>query len=139
MIAAVGPRPAGVRPEPSSEPIGAFPAALPVGSSPQTLPVPVAEEHQRVEGIVKPDSGLAASRSLADHVVDAIRPTLSNPSLGRPAAIRQALERFDQALCRLCADPAQQDQLLETARLVLAEERLRVEVLRQRLQMALKG
>lgn len=75
--------------------------------------------------------------SLSDQTINAIRPTLKTQNNCRPVRMRVSLERLQAAIGEL--DTAQDDSLLKTAHLILAEERLRVELLRQRLQMVLEG
>ncbi len=78
-----------------------------------------------------------AFESLSDQTINAIRPTLKTQNNCRPVRMRVSLERLKAAIADL--DITQDDPLLKTAHLILAEEQLRVELLRQRLQMVLEG
>lgn len=67
---------------------------------------------------------------------DSIKPNLNQAVIGQPLWVMASLDRLGRAIATL--DPSQ-DALLRTADLILAEEQLRVELLRERLQMILEG
>jgi hypothetical protein len=135
MIPSVGTPAGGVRQTPSSLPTA---PGVANGRAGNVVPLPTPARRPRVEPRTRIRSEHDIEPSLAARMVNAIRPKLDNPVATRPAGIRASLKRINQALGSLRADLGEPDPFLETASLVLAEECLRVEILRQRMQMALK-
>lgn len=90
-----------------------------------------------------PPSGASDSRrggvdsSLDARIIEAIRPMLHTQSHCRPVRLRASLTRLQEAIAEL--DVLDDDPLMKTAYTLLTEEQLRVEMLRQRLQMVLEG
>lgn len=74
--------------------------------------------------------------SIAARLIEDLRPDFNRKLNHSPLRIRESLARLGQAIGRL---EAGDDQLLQTADHILSEEQLRVELLRERLQMILKG
>ncbi|MEM9438893.1 MAG: hypothetical protein AAGA73_00450 [Pseudomonadota bacterium] len=79
----------------------------------------------------------SVSGSLEERVIGAIRPMLKTQTHCRPVRLRASLARLQEAIHEL--DIIDDDPLMRTAYVLLAEEQLRVEMLRQRLQMVLEG
>jgi|GEM_PF-4809237 len=80
--------------------------------------------------------GSAASAPLIQRISDSIRPTQNGQAAYEPLQIQASLSRLSKELERFDLD---NEGLLRTANQLLAEELLRVEILRYRLQGTIRG
>ncbi len=97
---------------------------------------PLAPGDQR-RGLSPPPSGRRAPESLGEQLIEAIKPKSPSKRSAKPIGVRLSLSRVAHAIEIL--DVTSTDPLLKTAYRLLAEEQLRVEMMRHRLQMILEG
>lgn len=110
--------------------------APPSGLQSPALRGPLAPGDQR-RGLPSFDPGRPPPVSLGEQLIEAIRPKRRVKTSFKPIRVRLSLLRLADALEGL--DITANDPLLKTAHRLLAEEQLRVEMVRHRLQMVLEG